>query len=63
MVTVVASMLLFVSYFTWNMADFDCFDGYLDCRRNWWNSNGVMALGAVLGWLAAFAWFFKTRKK
>lgn len=63
MVTVVATMLLFVAYFTWDMADFDCFDGYLECRRNWLSSSGVMAFGAILGWLATFTWFFKTRKK
>lgn len=63
MVTVVASILLSVSYFTRDMADFDCFDGYLECRRNWWSSGGVMALGAILGWLAAFVWFSKSRKK
>ncbi|MBI1402725.1 MAG: hypothetical protein GC147_05890 [Porphyrobacter sp.] len=63
MVTAVATMLLLVSYFTWGMADFDCFDGYLECRHNWWSNGGLMALGAILGWLAAFAWFSKTRKK
>lgn len=46
---------LFVNWFAWSMADFDCDDGYWTCRRE---LIGPMALQIglpLLGWLM-FAW-------
>ena len=63
MLTIGAIVLLFPAWYVWGMADFDCADGYLECRRSWFSKFGILVAGTVAIWTAAAVWLFKTRKK
>ena len=63
MVSIVVVLLGVASFYTWSMADFDCFDGYFECRRNWWGESGIVVGVAALAWVTTLIWFFNTRKK
>ena len=62
MVSAICVILLAASYYSWAMADFDCVDGYMECRRNWWTDAGLVAGGSVIVWLVTLIWFFRSRK-
>ena len=63
MVSCAALLLCVASFYTWSMADFDCFDGYFECRHLWWGESGIIVGIAALAWLATLVWFLKTREK
>jgi hypothetical protein len=59
----IALLILFVAWFSWGMADFDCADGYIECRHPWFSEFGILVAVTTLLWTAAAIWLFKTRKK
>ena len=58
-----AVVVLIPAWFVWGMADFDCADGYIECRRSWFSEFGLFVAVIVIVWTAAAVWLFKTRKK
>jgi len=57
------ALWLFAHWFEWSMADFDCIDGYWECRRN---IAGPMALRvglAILAWVLLALLVVRQRKK
>jgi hypothetical protein len=62
MVSALCVIFLAASYYSWSMADLDCFEGYMKCRRTWWGEEGLIAGGTILIWLATLLWFLKSRK-
>ena len=63
LLSVVAAIFLFVAWSGWVMAEFDCADGYLQCRRAWFHDNGVWVAGIIMAWAGAAIWLYRTREK
>ena len=61
--SVIAFLVLLLSFFSWSMADFDCASGYLDCRRNWFDEWGLVTITLAVCWAAAAFWIYNTRDK
>ena len=60
--TLACVLTLPATYYTWAMSDFDCFDGYYECRENWWTESGLLAAAVILAWLAVAMWVLIKRK-